>query len=108
MYGPTPTTTRRAPPPPPTPREMHGTRRIVERTVGDDFSSYGVEHDQGIDKPGIYEVTLLPGREAIAAELERLLPDSLRIAVGDTAYCHGIGNSPSCPTIQAQDALPAG
>ncbi len=54
------------------------------------------------------DVGLLPGREALAADLARRFGSKLSITIGLTSYCGAPGRSPVCSSMPAGDHLPPG
>ena len=81
--------------------ELERIRPDVESLVDNSFYSLGIgQHTFNID--------LFPGREALAAELERRFGDAVTIQIGTTRYCRGPGHSARCADVQGAVALPDG
>jgi hypothetical protein len=76
-------------------------RAKVDTMITGNFTSVGTTADA-------IEVDLLPGREDLAAQLTDQFHDAVRITVGGTPYCGGVGLSPECPALGRSDDLPTG
>jgi len=85
--------------------QLRATSTAIEAKAGAQFTTEFQELSIGSHA---VLVTLQPGQEALAAQLEATYGDAVSITVGATPYCNGPGPSPACPQLPRELPTPPG